>query len=417
MKHNILNRLFKQPCLLLLAMMTISLVSCEKADKYKEFVKDGEISYIGKLDSVKVYSGKNRVMIKGMITSDPKIVECRIFWNNKKDSLVIPVTKDMIADTIHRFVNIANEGFQNFVIYTYDAAGNRSIPVNTSGRTYGSRYQSGLTNRDITTAKTDETTGITTVDWLGMDRLTGVFATDITYTKLNNQSATVRIPIDSSRIALKDFKYGSTINYKTLFLPDTISVDTFYSAVSTKQIVAPAFIKINVTNTYLKNAGPNFSRSAWDNSRWGLVADWTTSAGAKNVNNTYGSYEFRNGSVGVISFEAGWGLPGITDALIYQTLSLPAGTYSFEANGLDQNAGGTRYIAVAEGNSLPLVVNIPAAAIKYGILNPQPATATVKLEFTLTQTTQVSIGFAATMPANGYYTKIGNVRLYTIQNL
>ncbi|NQX40964.1 protein of unknown function [Pedobacter steynii] len=416
MKNNILSRLFKQPRLLLLAMMTISLASCEKADKYKEFVKDGEISYIGKLDSVKVYSGKNRVMIKGMITSDPKIVECRVFWNNKKDSLVIPVTKEMIADTIHRFVNIATEGFQNFVIYTYDAAGNRSIPVNTSGRTYGSRYQAGLTNRDITAAKTDETTGITTVDWLGMDRLTGVFATDITYTKLNNQSATVRIPIDSSRIALKDFKYGSTINYKTLFLPDTISVDTFYSAVSTRQIVAPAFLKINVTNTYLKNAGGNFSRSSWDNSRWGLVADWTTSAGAKNVNNTYGSYEFRNGS-GMISFEAGWGLPGITDALIYQTVSLPAGTYSFEANGLDQNAGGTRYIAVGAGSSLPLVANIPTAAIKYGILNPQPATATVKLEFTLTQTTQVSIGFAATMAANGYYTKIGNVRLYTIQNL
>jgi hypothetical protein len=415
MKHNILNRLFKHSRLLLLAMMTISLASCEKADKYKEFVKDGEISYIGKLDSVKVYSGKNRVMIKGMITSDPKIVECRVFWNNKKDSLVIPVTKEMIADTIHRFVNITNEGFQNFVIYTYDAAGNRSIPVNTSGRTYGSRYQAGLTNRDITDAKTDETTGITTVNWLGMDRLTGVFATDITYTKLNNQSATVRIPIDSSRIALKDFKYGSTINYKTLFLPDTISVDTFYSAVSTRQIVAPAFIKINVTNTYLKNTGGNFSRSTWDNSRWGLVADWTTSAGAKNVNNTYGSYEFRNGS-GMISFEAGWGLPGITEALIYQTVSLPAGTYSFEANGLDQNAGGTRYIAVGAGSSLPLVANIPTAAIKYGILNPQPATATVKLEFTLTQTTQVSIGFAATMAANGYYTKIGNVRLYTIKN-
>jgi hypothetical protein len=93
MKHNILNRLFKHSRLLLLAMMTISLASCEKADKYKEFVKDGEISYIGKLDSVKVYSGKNRVMIKGMITSDPKIVECRVFWNNKKDSLVIPETK------------------------------------------------------------------------------------------------------------------------------------------------------------------------------------------------------------------------------------------------------------------------------------------------------------------------------------
>lgn len=417
MKHNILNRLFKHPGLLLLAMIALSFAACEKADQYKEFVKDGEISYIGKLDSVKVYSGKNRVMLRGMITSDPKIVECRVFWNNKKDSIVIPVTKEMISDTIQRFIDIATEGFQNFVIYTYDAAGNSSIPVNTSGRTYGNRYQSGLVNRDIATARTDETTGITTVDFLGMDRLTGVFATDLTYTKLNNQTATVRIPIDSSRISLKDFKYGSTVNYKTLFLPDTISVDTFYSAISTREIAAPSFIKINVTNTYLKNAGANFSRSTWDNSRWGLLADWTTSAGAKNVNNTYGSYELRNGSTGMISFEAGWGLPAVNDGLIYQTVTLPAGTYSFEANNLDQNSGGTRYIAVASGTSLPLVADIPATAIKYGVLNPQPASSTVKLEFTLTQTTQVSIGFAATMAATGQYTKIGNVRLYTIQYL
>lgn len=416
MKQKILNRVAKHIGLVLLAVATLSLASCEKADEYREFVKDGEISYIGKLDSVKVYSGKNRVMVKGLITSDPKIVECRIFWNNKADSLVIPITKGMIASVINKYVDIASEGFQNFVIYTYDAAGNRSIPVTTTGRTYGARYQAGLVNRDISIARTDETTGVTTVDFLGMDRLTGVFATDVTYSKVNNQSATLRIPIDSTKVVLKDFKYGSTISYKTLFLPDTISVDTFYSAVDTKQIVAPAFIKINVTNTYLKNAGANLSRASWDNSRWGVLANWTTSAGAKNVNSINGGYELRGG-VGVISFEAGWGLPAVTNGLIYQTVTLPAGTYSFEANALDQNAGGTRYIAVAAGTSLPLVENIPATAIKYKVLNPQPATASVKLEFTLAQATQVSIGFAATMAATGMYTKIGNVRLYTVQYL
>ncbi len=416
MKQKILNRLAKHVGLSLLAIVMLSFASCEKADEYKEFVKDGEISYIGKLDSVKVYSGKNRVMLKGLVTSDPKIAECRIFWNNKTDSLVIPIVKETISTVINKYVNIANEGLQNFVIYTYDAMGNRSIPVNATGRTYGDRYQSGLVNRDISTARTDETTGITTVDFLGMDRLTGVFATDITYTKVNNQPATVRIAIDSSKIALKDFKYGSTISYKTLFLPDTVSIDTFYSAVSTKQIVAPEFIKINITNTYLKNTGANLSRSSWDNSRWGVLADWTSSAGAKNVNNTNGGYELRGG-VGVISFEAGWGLPDLTNGLIYQTITLPAGTYSFEANALDQNSGGTRYIAVAAGTSLPLVGNIPSTAIKYVVLNPQPATASVKMEFTLAQATQLSIGFAATMPATGMYTKIGNVRLYSVQYL
>ena len=413
MKHKILNRLLG--CVSLLAVITL-FSSCEKSDEFMKFVKGGEISYIGKLDSVKVYSGKNRVMIKALITSDPKIKECRIFWNNKADSLIIPVTKEMISDTINRYVNISTEGFQNFLIYTYDADGNRSIPVNTSGRVYGSRYQATLANRDISSARTDETTGLTNVSFLGMDRLTGVFATDITYTKLNDQMATVRIPVDSTNIKLKDFKYGSTISYKTLFLPDTVSIDTFYSAVATRQIAAPAFIKINLTNTYLKNAGPNLSRSTWDNSRWGVLADWTTNAGAKNIsNNTYGGYESRSGA-GVISFEAGWGLPALNNGLIYQTITLPAGTYSFEANNMDQNTGSTRYIVVSAGSSLPNVANIPANAIKYAVLNADPNNVkNLKLEFTLTQSTLVSIGFAATMSDSGQYTKIGNVRLYSVQ--
>lgn len=404
---------------LVLAITAIGFSSCTKMDDYKKFTEGGEIPYTGKLDSIRVLSGRSRVVVNGLFLSDPKVTTCKIYWNNMKDSVVIPVVRKNVVDTLSFSIPNLSEGIQNFTIYTIDNLGNKSIPVYKTGRVYADRYQSSLQPRTVSEARTDETTGITTVNFLDMDRLTGVFGTDITYTKINNQSVTIRIPIDSTKIALPDFKYGSTINYKTLFLPDTISIDTFSSVSTAREIPAPAFIKINVTSTYLKNTGANMARSSWDNSRWGVLADWTSSAGAKNIsNNTYGGYEFRNGA-GVISFEAGWGLPALNNGLIYQTITLSAGTYSFEANMVDQNAGGTRYIAVAEGTSLPSVTNIPSTAIGYVVLNAAPIVlnGSVKLEFTLTETKQVSIGFAATMADTGQYTKIGNVRLYTVQYL
>ena len=47
-------------------------MACTKSDDYKKFTAKGEISYTGKLDSVKIMSGNNRVYIRGLFLSDPK---------------------------------------------------------------------------------------------------------------------------------------------------------------------------------------------------------------------------------------------------------------------------------------------------------------------------------------------------------
>lgn len=407
-------------CWVLMSLMILACItSCSKMDDYKRFTENGEISYTGKVDSVEVYSGRSRVLIKGLFLADPKVVSCKILWNNGKDSVVVPVVRKNIVDSLSISIPITVEGVQNFTIYTYDNSGNRSIPVYKSGRVYADRYQSSLTNRDISEAKTDETTGITAVDFLDMDRLTGVFATDITFTDRQDVSKTIRVPIDSLQGVLANFKYGSTISYRTLFLPDTMSVDTFYSATNTRFIEAPILIKINITNTYLKNTGVPFTPVA-TTTRWGVLADWTTNAAVKNASGSNGGYELR-ANTGVMSLEAGWGLPDIVNGMIYQTITLPAGIYSFEANGIDQNTGGTRYLVVAEGTTLPNVTDIPSRAIGYTNIIMSETVKQTKLEFTLTHETQVSIGFAATMTgsngSNGFYTKIGSVRLYSVEYL
>jgi len=377
--------------------------ACTKADDYKKYVAGGEISYPGKIDSVKISSGNNRVQLKALFLADPKVVLCKVFWNNFKDSLSIPVVKKNTVDSLTIFVPNVAEGLQSFTIYTYDKDGNRSIPVNKTGMSYGDRYKASLSNRGISVAQTGSD-GVTKIDWLGMDRLTGVFATEVQYTNNSNQTVTIKVPIDATSTVLSNFKTSSSMKYRTLFLPDTSCVDTFKTDFVDRYI--PRYVEQDVTSTYLKNAGP-FNRDTWDGSRWGTLADWISNAGAKNINsNRYGGYELRSG-VGVLSFESGWGITTpVTNGLVYQTITLPAGTYSFRLNGIDQNSGGSRFISVAAGNTLPNVADITSASIAFANISDG------KLDFTLTQQTTVSIGFAVSIANTGQYIKVGSVALF-----
>ncbi len=54
--------------LIVLALLVVGLVifSCSDEDEYLKYVEGGEISYTGKIDSLKVYPGLNRVRIEGL---------------------------------------------------------------------------------------------------------------------------------------------------------------------------------------------------------------------------------------------------------------------------------------------------------------------------------------------------------------
>jgi len=401
---NIIKKIKGLQWLALSLMVTGFISSCSKMDDYKKFLANGEISYTGKLDSIKIMSGNSRVLLKGLFLSDPKITQCKVYWNNMADSVIIPVTRKNAVDSLSFSINNMKEGIQNFTIYTVDNIGNKSIPVYKTGRVYGSRYQSSLSNRVVSSALTLQN-GDTRIIFEGMDRLTGVFATDVTYTNNANLVKTMRVSINTDTAVIKNFKLSSNINYRTLFLPDTVSIDTFKSDIAS--LYVPRYIEQDITATYLKNTGP-FTRAAYDGSRWGTLADWITNAAAKNIaNNQYGGYEFKGG-VGVLSFESGWGInTPVTNGLIYQTITLPAGSYAFQLYGVDQNTGGTRYMAVAEGNTLPNISDIVSKAIAYTNISNGV------LKFTLNKQTTVSVGFAVSIANTGQYIKVGSVKLFS----
>src|SRR5699024_359477 len=124
--------------ILMIALFLGVLVSCSKWDKYKDFTKNGEIVYTGKMDSVQIFSGRLRVQIKGLLPADPSINKCVISWNGEKDSVVFPIDKGGKEMFFNQTFKV-EEGVQNFKIQTFDSEGNSSVPVYVTGTVYGSR--------------------------------------------------------------------------------------------------------------------------------------------------------------------------------------------------------------------------------------------------------------------------------------
>ena len=391
----------------LVSLVAVMLFGCSKPDDYKKYLDGGDILYSGKLDSVKINPGNNRVQLTGLLKADPKINRIKIFWNDKKDSIEYSVNMNTDPRKFSQIFNV-EEGIRSFLVYTFDAAGNRSVAVNAVGRVYGPRYAASLTNRVIGSAT--QVNGETGIDWLTIDLSAGPFATEIRYNSTTGLK-TVRVPITSERTVLNDLaSTASTINTRTLYLPTKSSIDTFYT-----EFVQVGVLK-DVTAQYMLNTRIPFTTSM-KGDRWGIPTGWTINDAVRNFRQAagvfYGGVDAWFGGP-QLAMEAGWSadnMATITDGKIYQSPILPAGLYTFEMDIPDCTAGGDFYTVVADGDGIPNTGNI-TSSLAYAKTN---AKGTHKITFTLTTETKVSLGFVGNVQnkgaGDGTFWRISQVRL------
>jgi hypothetical protein len=171
----------------------------------------------------------------------------------------------------------------------------------------------------------------------------------------------------------------------------------------------------DVTPYFLSNYATPFARSAYDGSRWAtLGAPWVTNAAAKNKGNgQYGGWakEAWNGSEGFINWET-WNNTPVTDGIVYQPTSmpLPAGSYTVTINDYSeiQSNSSVYCVVAAGGNGIPVLANLSTALGYVALYNGADIgktspnkTETISLNFTLTTSQVVSIGFLGNMVGSG----------------
>lgn len=385
--------------LLFFAMIIPIFFSCSKWDDFKKYVEAGEIVYTGKMDSLKVYSGKERVMLYGLLKADPKISKISVSWDNGADSILYDYVKQNPAvDTFIRTFPV-EEGVKSFKVVTYDNVGNKSVDVYAVGTSYGENFRRRLANRNISSI--DFSDNGTTVNWEVMDLVTGPQYTEVVYTDAGGTERKVMAPVSQGSAFLNGLTMSTTIRYRTIFKPDATAIDTFMTAYNQRalKVVPP-----------LKNRQVPFA-AASQSGRWGVLANWKTNDAIK-IHGGQGGWDEWNGNI--FNVESGWGAPAITNGKIWQTFTLGAGTYTFEISDLrDTNLeeSDNTYLVVSAGTELPDVANIASAMGSAKIVNGKPLTS-LRVVFTITQPSQVvSLGYLTTQ-SGGTPGRYCNIRAF-----
>lgn len=388
---------------LLIVLLAGVVASCKKMDDYKKFAAGGEIIYPATFDSLKVIPGNGRVMITGLLAGIPNVVKFRVYWNDGLDSLEAPITRKLKIDTIRQIVNNLPEGPRTFTIRTFDDKGNRSIPMTITGNVYGANFQTSIDergNRAILKSILDKD-GAAEISWANVDAYVGVLGMHIHYFDANNNEHDIIEPSKGKDqvTIIPGVSVQKPITYNTLYLPDTVGIDTF--------TVAPKTLATFTEVTLLNSIHP-VANQANDGSRWAVLRDWISNDAVKN-HSGYGGTDISGDAK--IYFEAGWGAPGISNGKIYQVLTLPPGNYSFEGD-IDWWAVGsqndTYLVAAAGGNGLPDVSNLSSAIAYKRVNNGSHITNT----FTLSQQTTLSLGLVLELASDGEAMRFNSLRLY-----
>ena len=221
----------------------LMLWACDTNDTYKEFLRDGETIYVAMADSVRISPGRNRLKLSFLV-SDPTTSRALILWNNKTDSLELPVQRVYQTDTVSAQLSGLKEGSYSFDIYTYDDEGNSSVAVNAVGIVYGDNYLNSLLETPVKGAYVnEEEQSRVDISWGVADET--AIGSEVIYTDSSNASHTLFVPSAERSTVLTDHLRGSSFQYRTLYLPEETAIDTFYTAFKTAVVkgVATSYSK------------------------------------------------------------------------------------------------------------------------------------------------------------------------------
>ncbi len=220
--------------LLLLLIGILTTMACTKMDDYKKYTNGKELVYAGKPDSLSAFSGKNRVKLNWNLVSDPKITKAKIYWNNRADSMVVPITRTSGVDKITVILKDMREGNYSFEVITLHDDEVHSVSSYVSGRVYGANYAATLLNRGLQSTSSLANNGFK-FNW-GLMESTAL-GVEVNYISTDDVKKQHMVSIKENVTTLATVKRPSEIHYRTLFKPDTLSIDTFYSKIDTLKLL------------------------------------------------------------------------------------------------------------------------------------------------------------------------------------
>lgn len=247
----------------------------DKVDYLKDFTNGEEIRYAGKVYDPAYRAGENRLALQFVLGSDPDVERAVVYWNLKNDSVVIGIDRaSLTSDTVVYMLENMPENLYSFELYTYDASGNKSVPVYLSGKTYGSKFRSSLYDREIDTEAGTRGFSLMKGGDLKLtfiDSLLTSVAVRVNYTDTAGRPRRIYVRNNESDALLEAVKRPSELTVTTCHLPEPDAVDTFALAPRTVNVpstdeLPPPFEE--VPRPYAGAFVEGFDTPLYDAGRW-----------------------------------------------------------------------------------------------------------------------------------------------------
>lgn len=209
---------------LIIALVT---ASCGKMDAiYSDFLEEGEFIYPAKADSLSAHSGDHRIALSWVIFSDPNVSNAVIYWDNRRDSLKVSIDQAVRPDTIWIELTNMEEKSYTFQVFTSDNEGNTSVMSEVLGTVYGDTYRNSLLTRAVRNLSVSEDT--LTVAWMPAEETS--VGDSLVYEDTEGKLNRLFISSTEDTTKLPLYAPGHNFVYKTLFVPDSLAIDTFRTA-------------------------------------------------------------------------------------------------------------------------------------------------------------------------------------------
>lgn len=207
--------------------IAITVGACTGMDEeYKKFLSDSDILYPGKVDSIRVKSGINRIQFRLLVSSDPKVKKMVVYWNGRLKNKEFDISANEIGK--YKDVSIAEieEGVHNFEFFTFDTSGNSSISTEQIGVVYGKKYEARVSPRDVQSIINSAPNEVM-INWGAYNTLFYDVNVTISYEAVDGSMQTVNVPKNDTKTVLSNYKSGKALKMTTYVRPDATCLDEF----------------------------------------------------------------------------------------------------------------------------------------------------------------------------------------------
>ncbi len=229
-------KLMFKPIVLITGMISLLLGCSEREIDLTNY----RTSYTVIPKEINLFAGYNRAKVQAIV-SDPSIKEIRVYWNNRTDSLIVPVNKVSETDKITAMIENLDEGTYQFRVLTFDKNGVSSKNLDFTVEVYGDEYFASRTNRAVSQGVT--TSSEVRIEWAGTADATDV-GVYLRYEDLSGTQHEQWVPAGGGMTRIEGKVKDDIVQYKTAFLPDN-GIDTLFMEYETIHLTPPAPVMLD----------------------------------------------------------------------------------------------------------------------------------------------------------------------------